>query len=39
MDGGLPKGGGGLGQFADVRGVGAWQQKGGLIPQCFVMTG
>ena len=40
--GGLPKnkGGGGLGQFADLRGGGAWQEpgggvfEGGLIPQC-----
>ena len=28
--GGLPKkGGGGLGQFVDLRGGGAWQERGG----------
>ena len=30
---GLPKKGGGLGQFADLRGGGAWQQRGGW---CFL---
>ena len=42
--GGLPKKGGGLGQFVDLRG-GAWQERGGgvfegggLIPQCPLCT-
>ena len=40
----LPKKGGGLGQFADLRGRGVWQKRGvvcgafeagdGLVPQC-----